>query len=98
MKRIILEVCFVVNLLFCLALVYVLVATLFGSDLYTFLQSEQGVNLRMFINIPIIILWIFNVIMWSKHDKNILQLVLILLLNALYNPFYFRKAVKNKWV
>lgn len=98
MKRIILEVCFVVNLLFCLALVYVLVATLLGSDLYTFFQSEQGVNLRMFINIPIIILWIFNFIMWSKHDKNILQFVLILLLNALYNPFYFRKAVKNKWV
>ena len=47
MKRIILEVCFVVNLLFCLALVYVLVATLLGSDLYTFFQSEQGVNLRI---------------------------------------------------
>lgn len=99
MKRILLEICFVVNVIFCLVLIPLLITVLIGNDsIYSFLTSEKGVSLRMYINIPILILWIYNIIVWSKKDKNIVQFILILLLNALYNPFYYRKAVKNKWV
>jgi hypothetical protein len=99
MKRIVLEICFTVNVLFCLVLVPLLITVLFGNDsMYSFLTSEKGVNLRMYINLPILILWVNNIIVWYKKDKKIIQLVMILIFNALYNPFYYRKAVKNKWV
>lgn len=99
MKKVILEICFVVNALFCLMLIPLIITVLFGVDfLYDFLKSEQGIKLRLYINIPIIVLWINNVIVWSKNDKNVGRLILILLFNALYNPFYYRKSVKNGWI
>ena len=98
MKRVLLEICFGINVLLCLAIVPLLLTVLLGNDsIYSFLKSESGYPLRL-LNIPLLILWVNNFVIWSKKDKNMGQLALLLFFNFYYNPFYYRSAVKNKWI
>lgn len=59
--------------------------------------DETFIQIRMVLTIPIIVLWINNLIVWSKNDKGIGRFLLLFFLNGLYNPFYYRKIQKNNW-
>jgi len=60
--------------------------------------DETFIQIRMVLTIPILILWIYNLIVWSKKDKSIGRFLLLFFLNGLYNPFYFRRILKNNWL
>jgi len=99
MKRVLLEICFVLNVIFLVGLIPLLIIFLLGNDsIYLFLMSEKGISLRLYANIPLLILWVYNFILWSKNDKKIGQFFMLLIFNSFYNPFYYRKAVKRNWV
>lgn len=99
MKRVLLEICFVINVIYCVGLIPLFIIFLFGNDsIYSFLMSDKGMKVRLFTNLPLLILWIYNFILWSKNDKRLGQFAMLLFLNGFYNPFYYRKAVKNKWI
>ena len=69
-----------------------------NPDLIKFFNSEMIVNIRMLLTIPVIILWIKNLQIWSKKDKNISRFFLLLLLTGFYSPFYFKRILKNNWL
>ena len=53
---------------------------------------------QLIINIPAIICIVFliySIVLWSKYDKEIGILIMLILLNALYMPFYY-KRIKRK--
>jgi ABC-type protease/lipase transport system fused ATPase/permease subunit len=59
--------------------------------------DETFVNIKMIFTIPIFILWVYDMIIWSKHDKHVGRFFLIFFLLGIYGPFYFRRIVKNGW-
>jgi hypothetical protein len=99
MKKILLEFCFWVNLLVYLLLIILFIEMIGNTELVSQFFTEGRLSeYRMLLNIPILILWIYNIVVWSKNDKKTLRLILIIFLNGFYNPFYYRMAVKKKWL
>lgn len=99
MKKTILTICYYINAALLILVLLLLIAVLFNfNGILDYVLSESFLNMRMLVNIPIIILWIFNMVFWSKHDKNIGRFFLLFFLNAFYNPFYYRRVLKNKWI
>jgi hypothetical protein len=61
-------------------------------------SSDELFNqIRMVLVIPVIVLWVNNLMVWSKKDKHVGRFFLLFFLNGLYSPFYFRKILKHKW-
>lgn len=60
--------------------------------------GETMLQVRSIGTIPILIFWIWNMVIWSKHDKKAERFLLIFFLNGIYCPFYFNRALKNKWI
>lgn len=91
--------CYYVNLLMIILVVLVIVAALFRFQAYIdfFFGNEIFINVRMLLAIPVFILWINNLIVWSKKDKNLGRFIILFFFIGLYSPFYFQKILKNKW-
>lgn len=100
MKRNLLMACYFINILMVALVVVTILAALFRFKVfldYVFFD-ETFIQIRMVLTIPILILWIYNLIVWSKKDKSIGRFLLLFFLNGLYNPFYFRRILKNNWL
>lgn len=81
--------------------VYILavIAALFGiNNILNYFRSDSFLILRTWIAVPVIILWVYTLIAWSKHDKNISRFFMLFFCIGLYTPFYYCKMVKNKWI
>ena len=50
------------------------------------------------VSIGNLILLIGNLIIWNKNDKTTRNLLLLLLLNFLYCPTYYRDAKEKNWI
>lgn len=93
MKKNILMACYFINILMVSLVIITILAALFRfKDLldYVFFD-ETFLQIRMVLTIPILVLWLNNIIVWSKNDKKIGRFLLLFFLNGLYNPFYYRK-------
>ena len=91
--------CYFINILMVALVLFTILAALFrfkGFLDYVFFD-ETFLQIRMVLTIPILVLWINNLIICSKKDKSIKRFLLLFFLNGLYNPFYFRKVLKNNW-
>lgn len=98
-KRKVLLFCFYINLLMIILFFIIIIAALLRMQSfldYVFFD-ETFINIRMILTIPIFVLWVNNLIIWSKHDKHIGRFFLLFFLIGIYSPFYFRKILKNKW-
>ncbi len=98
MKKIIFA-CFIINVLMVLLLMFVFIAMLLkmNSVLNFIFLDSTFMSIRMILTIPVFILWINNIVVWSKKDKNVGVFFLLFFFNAIYNPFYYRRIVKNGW-
>ena len=76
-----------------------LVSGIVGNDIiYNFLLDEQFLGIRILMNLLIVGYWIYLIVIWSRKDKKTGSLVLLIVLNYLYTPFYYRSAVKKGWI
>jgi hypothetical protein len=94
-----LSICYWINILTLTLYFLIVIMALFRQQAfldYVFF-NKTFLNIRMILAIPILILWSYDMIIWSKRDKNVGYFLLIFFLIGLYTPFYFRKIVKNKW-
>jgi len=100
MKRNFFSVCYYINILMLLVFCIVFISPIFfrSAHLIKFFNSEMIVNIRMLLTVPVIILWIKNLQIWSKKDKNINRFFLLFLLSGFYSPFYFKRILKNNWL
>jgi len=92
-------ICYWINILTILLYVIIVIAALLRQQAfldYVFFNTTF-LNIRMFLTIPIIILWVYDMVIWSKHDKHVGRFFLIFFLLGFYSPFYFRRIVKNGW-
>jgi len=99
MKKKLLMVCYIINILMVSLIVVVILAALLRlKNLLDFVFfDETFLLIRMILTVPILVLWINNLIIWSKKDKSIMRFFLLFFLNGIYSPFYFRKILKNNW-
>ena len=99
MKRILIEICFWINLVVYFLVIVLFIEMIGNTDIISqYFTKGHLSNYRMLLNIPILALWIYNIVVWSKNDKTTLRLILIIFLNGLYNPIYYRMAVRKKWL
>lgn len=99
MKKQILDYCFYINVLMIVIFIALMFAVVFGSELiFDIFKNETFINIRMILSIPILILWIYNLIIWSREDKNIGRFLLLFFLNGLYNPFYYKSIIRKGWL
>jgi hypothetical protein len=98
MKKFIVNILFSINLIFIVAIIPTAVMAIIDDSFYHFLKSDNVNAYSVFINIPIILFWFYNLHIWVTKDKDTNHLLLILFFNIFYDPFYYRKAEKNHWV
>jgi hypothetical protein len=91
--------CYWINILALLFYLFIVVAALLR--MHDFLNyvfyNPTFLNIRIYIGIPLIVLWIYNMVIWSRHDKHVGRFFLIFFLIGIYSPFYFRRIIKNGW-
>lgn len=100
MNKRFLKVCYILNIVMVVFVLSVIIGILFkaGEYLDYAFSSEIVSIIRMIFTIPVIILWINNMIIWSRRDKHIGRFFLLFFLNGIYNVSYFRKVLKNNWI
>jgi hypothetical protein len=93
-------VCYWVNILTLLLYIFIIIAAFLR--MHEFLNyvftDTTFLNFRLILGVPIIILWVYDMVKWSKHDKHIGRFLLIFFLLGIYSPFYFRRILKNNWL
>lgn len=55
-------------------------------------------SLRLFGAIPVLVLWLMCIRIWSEKDKKASRFFLLFFLIGFFTIFYFRKALKEKWI
>ncbi len=94
MKTFFLKGLFVINIL---AIVIGIIALLFDIKdwMYT---NTYFFFVRFILTIGFLLMWVWSIILWIKKDKEPKYLLLLLLLSALYLPFYYFRIKKNNWI
>ena len=98
-KRKVLLFCYYINL-FMIILFFIIIIAAFlrmQSFLDYIFFNETFINIRMLLTVPIFVLWVNNIIIWSRHDKHVGRFFLLFFLIGVYSPFYFSKILRNKW-
>jgi Ca2+/Na+ antiporter len=99
MKRLLLEIGFLITLLVAAFGIAALVFSFLNNDLlYDILVGKDYMAIRYLINLSIIAFAIFLIVVWNRNDKRTGRLILLLLLNVYYMPIYYRLSVKKGWI
>jgi len=99
LKLKLLVICYWINILTLALYAFIIIGALLRMQSfldYVFFDSTF-LNIRMALTIPIIILWVNDLIVWSKHDKHIGRFIALFFFIGIYSPFYFKRILKNKW-
>lgn len=98
MKKNLLIFCYIINILMVVGLLILIFSILFKIDsILNYSSSDSFTNIRTILTIPVFVLWINNLIVWSKKDRNVGRFFLLFFLNGLYNPLYFNRILKYEW-
>lgn len=98
MKKKLLLFCYYINIFILLGFIIIVLAMLFKMNyILNFSTNDTFILVRTILTIPVIILWVNNLIIWAKKDKNVGRFFLLFFLNGLYNPLYFNRIEKNGW-
>ncbi len=99
MKKVFLKVGFYANIILYLSYFVLVFAVLFHiQSVESFIYSPIFNSIKTIISLIVLIFWIYNLILWSKYDKKIGNFLLLFFLIGIYTPFYYLKAVRNKWI
>lgn len=99
MKKVFLKVGFYANIILYLSYFVLVFAVLFHlQNVESFIYSPIFNSIKTIISLIVLIFWIYNLILWSKHDKKIGNFLLLFFLIGIYTPFYYLKAVRNNWI
>jgi len=97
LKRSIFDVCYVATILSLL----ILVASMFFVDadnLYPLFYTTPVIIFRGFSLFLLFILLFKSFIVWSKNDRNLKRLLLLVFFHGFYLIYYYPKIVKNNWL
>jgi hypothetical protein len=99
MKRFIILTCYYINIIMVALILFVVIAALFQmkSVLDYIFFNKLFLQIRLILTVPVLVLWINNLMIWSKRDKSISRFLLLFFFNGIYNPFYYRLILKNHW-
>lgn len=98
MKKTFYIICCVINYLLIIYLLSIPFLDLFFDiSAYDILTSKLNSLVLAITSYPIFILLIKNIIIGYKKDKN-LFVILLVIFNMFYSPFYFIRILKNNWL
>lgn len=96
-KRIFLEIAFYINIIMLIMYFSTAIIAPLGMEkaLDFFFYNESFINIRSILTIPVFILWINTLVMWSRNDKHVGRFLLLFFFIGIYTPFYFKKTIKK---
>ncbi len=99
MKKIFLNICFTANILLYASFFVLFIAVIFDFiSIKSYILSENFSNIKTVLSLLVLTFWIYNLVIWSKHDKKIGRFLMLFFLIGIYTPFYYLIALKNKWI
>ena len=99
MRRILLEIGFIISaLVFTFGIALIVFSFMDNDLLYNILVGDEYNYIKYPLNLIIISFWIYLIVVWNKNDKKTGRLILLLILNLYYMPFYYRIAVRKGWI
>lgn len=94
-KKALLDLCLLVNLLYLLVFFVLIVVKFIDINIFiNIVFSENSTIIRSIFAIPIIFLWVYSLILWSKNDKRISRFFMLFFLIGIYSPFYYLKNIR----
>ena len=99
MKRILLEILFVISVFACAFGIALIIFSFMDNNLlYNYWVSDESNYIKYPLDLLIISFWIYLIVIWNRYDKRVGRLVLLLILNVYFMPFYYRIATKKGWI
>ena len=99
MRKLFLIACLVANFTILIILIINILSIVLGLEsVNELINSKQFINFRMVLGLFTLILWIFNLLLWAKKDKMLRRFIPLFFLIGIYSPFYFIRALNNKWI
>ncbi len=97
MKKL-LTILFISNILYIGVLFGTVISFNMNRSFTNFIIESVIGNIILFaLAIASFILWILSIYHWNKFtNKNCLEIILLILFNSLYTPFYYLKNMKNQ--
>ncbi len=97
-KKVINIICAVISIAYAVTAILLVIDVFTETQtLYNWYMSDKVIDVRIYFGLPMIYFLIYNVVIWNKHDKKPSKLILLIILNVFYMPFYYFKSVKNGW-
>lgn len=95
-KKLIYHGLFILNvtaLLLAIVNTYLIVGKAYSTDdLYKLTQF------RLYVTLFVLGFLIWNIVIWSKHDRKVSRFLALLFLPGFYTLFYYFKVLNNKWI
>lgn len=60
--------------------------------------TENILFIRILLAVPTLVLWIYCMKIWSKHDKKVTRFFLIFFFPGVYQLFYYVQSENKGWV
>ena len=99
MKKLFFRICYYVNVLMLFVTFVIITVGFFNLEwISTIINGDTFIYLRFLLSIPMVILWVWCLLIWSKHDKKISRFLLLFFLMGFYPIFYYHKVIKNNWL
>ena|ERR1035437_9301708 len=93
--------CLLLNIIGILAILIALICYILFHNVSSFNQyynQEQYIPLKKITSLAILVLFIWNIVIWAKKDKSVGRIIALLFMNWIYSPFYSYRVIKNKWI
>ncbi len=98
MKRLF-ATCYYINVFMLIVVLFTTVATVINPTFFMEITgSELYISLRHLFSIPMVVLWVWCLVLWSKYDKKISRFFLLFFLMGFYPVLYYHRVKKNNWI
>ena len=95
MKKVLYHIFFTANII---SLVLLTVYMILFAKGHSADELQNLVTWRMNAAFGVFIFWIWNLIIWSKRDKNIYRFFALFFLIGIFTLYYYFIVLKNKWL
>lgn len=98
MKKAINYICLIITALYATTAIVVAV-NVFSADqkIFQWFMEDRITDIRLYLNIPILYFLIYNIVIWYRNDRKPLNVILLIVLNIFFLPYYYLRSIKNGW-
>lgn len=99
MKKILFSTCYYINIFMLFVFFFIIIISFLDlKELSCIIKSDTFISIRFLLSIPMVVIWIWSLIIWSKFDKKIIHFFLLFFLMGFYPIIYYQRIKKNNWL